>query len=104
MDFFSNISLHPPTAHLVAKGELDAFSGVRLRGRISDAIDRGCVSFTLDFSGVTFADASGLGTLVQMSMAATAVGGSVSFVAASPKFLWVSEVAGLGERFAVSAA
>lgn len=101
MDFFSALSLHPPTAHLVAKGELDAFSGIRLTGRISDAMDRGCTSFTVDLSGVTFVDASGLGTLVRMSNAVSAVGGSVDLVAASPRFRLVSEVAGLGTTFAV---
>ncbi len=101
MDLFSALSLHPPTAHLVAKGELDGFTTVRLRQRVDEAIDGGCISFTVDVSGVTFVDAGGLGTLVRLSNAVAAVGGSVDIVAASPRFRWVAEAAGLGTAFAV---
>lgn len=99
MDLFSTLSLHPPTAHLVATGELDGFSSARLRHRIDDAIDGGCTSFTVDVSGVTFVDAGGLGTLVRLSNAVTAVGGSLAVVAASPRFRQVAEIAGLGTAF-----
>lgn len=96
MDFFSTLSLHAPTAHLVTKGELDAFAAVQPRERLDEAIGRGCISFTVDTSAVTFVDAGGLGMLVRLSTAVAPFGGTVEVVAASRRFRQVAELVGLG--------
>jgi anti-sigma B factor antagonist len=96
MDFFSALSLDAPTAHLVAKGELDAFAAAQLRDRLDEAISRGCISFTVDTSAVTFVDAGGLGMLVRLSTAVAPFGGTVDVVAASRRFRQVAEIVGLG--------
>jgi anti-anti-sigma factor len=96
VDFFSALSLDAPTAHLVAKGELDAFAALQLRDRLDEAISRGCISFTVDTSAVTFVDAGGLSMLVRLNNAVAPFGGTVEVVAASRRFRQVAEIVGLG--------
>ena len=97
MDFFSALSLYAPRAHLLARGELDAFAAVELRHRLDEAVDRGCLHFTVDTSAVTFVDAGGLGTLVRLSNVVAPFGGTVTVVATSPRFRQVAELVGLEE-------
>lgn len=97
MDFFSTLSLDAPDAHLAAQGELDAFAAAQLRTRLDEAVDRGCVSFTVDTSGLSFVDAGGLGLLVRLRNDVVPYGGSVTVVATSPRFRQVATLAGLGE-------
>jgi anti-anti-sigma factor len=96
MDFVSALSLDAPNAHLVAKGELDAFAAVRLWHRLDEAIDRGCLCFTVDASAIAFVDAGGLGMFVRLRNAVAPFGGTVTVVAASPRLRQVAELAGLG--------
>jgi anti-sigma B factor antagonist len=99
MDFFSALSLHPPQAHLLVKGELDAFAAATLYCRLDEAIDHGCISYTVDASAVTFVDAGGLGILVRLSNEVAPFGGTVIITAASPRFRRIAEIVGLGEAF-----
>jgi anti-anti-sigma factor len=96
MDFFSAISLCAPDAHLLAKGELDASAAAALYHRLDEAIDHGCISYTVDASAVTFVDAGGLGMFVRLSNAVTPYGGTVTVTAASPRFRQIAELVGLG--------
>lgn len=95
MDFFSALSLYAPQAHLVVTGELDAFAASGLWPRLDEAIDRGCIRFTVDASAVTFLDAGGLGMLIRLRNAVTPFGGTVTVAAASPRFRQIVEVTGL---------
>ena len=99
MDFSSTVSFDPPRAHLLVAGEVDAFVAVPLRRGIGEAIDRGCTSFTLDASAVTFFDAGGLGALVWLRNAVTSFGGTLTVVAASPQFHQTAQITGLGPTF-----
>jgi anti-anti-sigma factor len=96
MDFFSALSLCAPNAHLVVKGELDAFAAVALNRRLDGAIDRGCICYSVDASDVTFVDAGGLGAFVRLSNAVVPFGGIVTITAARPRFRQVAELVGLG--------
>ena len=99
MDFCSVLALHPPTADLVLRGELDAFAAAELRLRLDDAVDRGCVSFDIDASEVTFLDAGGVGTLVRLVNTVAPFGGTVTVLAASTRFRHVAEITGTGAAF-----
>jgi anti-anti-sigma factor len=99
MDFFSALALHAPNAHLVAKGEFDAFAAHTLYRRLDNAIDHGCISYTVDASAVTFVDAGGLGMLVRLSNTVAPFGGTVIVTAASPRFRQIAELVGLGDAF-----
>ena len=99
MDFFSALALHPPRAHLVCRGELDAFAARLLRQRLEDAIDSGCLHFTVDASEVTFIDAGGLGLLVRLRNAVLPFGGSITVSAASDRFRRVAQLTDLETAF-----
>jgi anti-sigma B factor antagonist len=52
---------HPVVA---VRGEIDVATSPRLRTELSALLGRGATEITLDFSGVTFVDSSGLGVLI----------------------------------------
>ena len=99
MEFFTALTLHPPNADLVARGELDAFAARLVRERLEEAIDGGCIHFSVDAREVTFIDAGGLGLLVRLRNAVTPYGGGVSITAASDRFQRVAKFAGLANAF-----
>jgi anti-sigma B factor antagonist len=99
MEFSSTVALDAPCALVVGRGELDALSGLPLRRRLDAAVDRGCIDFGIDVEAVTFVDAGGLGMLVRLQNTVAPYGGSVSVVAASPRFCQVAELGGLGHAF-----
>ena len=99
MTFFSTVALHPPHAHLIAKGEFDAFAAQSLRIRLEEAIDHGCINLTVDARAVTFVDAGGLGMFVGLANTVAPYGGRVTIDAASERFVRVAELAGLGNAF-----
>ncbi|WP_345520996.1 STAS domain-containing protein [Nocardioides conyzicola] len=99
MNLFSALALHSPHAHLVLKGELDAFSAIRLQDRLDEAVSSGCFSFDVDLDAVSFVDAGGLSLLVRLRNSVMPHGGAVSVVAASGRFRKVARIAGLGHAF-----
>ena len=99
MELRWTLSLDPPHAHLVGRGEFDAFDAGRIRERLEDAIDTGCIHFVLDASEVTFIDAGGLGLLVRLRNAVLPFGGGITVTAASGRFRRVVKLAGLEDAF-----
>lgn len=105
MLFTSVIDLHPPTtAHLAVTGELDALSSRQLRHQFADAIAGGSTDFTIDAAGVTFVDASGIGSFIRLRNAVREVDGTLTFVAASRRIRWVFRIVGLERSFGLDAA
>ena len=99
MDFFSALSLDAPNAHLLVKGELDAFTATELTHRLDEAVDHGCIRYTVDTSEVTFVDAGGLAVLVRLVNVVAPFGGTVTVTATSPRFRHIAELVGLGAAF-----
>jgi anti-sigma B factor antagonist len=54
----------PTNPVVTVRGEIDVATSPRLRTELSALLGRGATQITLDFSGVTFVDSSGLGVLV----------------------------------------
>jgi anti-sigma B factor antagonist len=54
----------PTEPVVIVRGEIDVATSPRLRTELSALLGRGATTITLDFSGVTFVDSSGLGVLV----------------------------------------
>jgi len=102
MDFSASITLQADRAHLAVVGEVDAFTRLQLRWQVDDALAQGCTRFTVDVGGLTFIDAAGLDTFVHLHNATTRLGGTVTFVAASPAFRRVCSFTGLTEPFRLS--
>jgi anti-anti-sigma factor len=99
MDFAASITLQAEQAHLAVTGELDAITTLQVRWQVEDALAQGCTRFTVDAAGVTFIDAAGLDAFVRLHNATTQLGGTVTFVAASPAFRRVCGFTGLTEAF-----
>ena len=99
MDFSLSIALDPPTATLVANGELDIFTAHEVSRRLRDLINEGCTRVLVDLGGVTFADASALGVFARARADLTAREGSMGFVAASRPFRRLCELTGLDTVF-----
>jgi anti-sigma B factor antagonist len=99
MDFWATTSCQAARAHVAVRGELDVMTVPQVRCQIDDAIAQGCTHFTVDVAGVTFIDAAGLGVFARLHTTATRLGGTVTFVATSPRFLRVCGLTQLTELF-----
>jgi anti-sigma B factor antagonist len=103
MDFAVDMTLTPPTGTFAANGELDIFSAHEVAIGLRDALARGCSRIVIDVSGVSFVDASALGVLARVHTTLTAEGGTMEFVAASPRFVRLCSIVRLDEVFGLPA-
>src|SRR5689334_4273051 len=95
MDFSLTIALDPPTATVVANGELDIFAARQLSRQLGEAIDAGCRRVLVDVGGVTFVDASALGVFERAREDLAVQRGSIGFVATSAPFRRLCSLTGL---------
>ena len=86
-----------PSAPVVAvRGEIDVATSPQLRNDLNTLVARGARHITLDFSGVSFVDSSGLGVLVgTYKRLREDQDGSVRIVGAQPSVRKVFEITGL---------
>jgi len=83
-------------------GELDIATAEQAYSYISEVIDgpaRGPVPVTVDLSGVTFCDASGLGALARLARHARAAGRQLMLTSARPSVLKIIRITGLDRIF-----
>ena len=80
-------------------GEIDFGSAPDLRARLHDLITHDIPLLTLDVSGVTFCDSSGLGVLVGARTLLRAHGGVLAVVGATGQVDRLLRVTGLGRLF-----
>ena len=99
MLFTLSMDVHAPEAVITAGGELDIFTTRRLRERLHDALDMGCVRVLVDVAGVSFADASAMRVLSRFHTQLAEIGGSLEFIACSPQFLRLCRITGLDSVF-----
>lgn len=99
MDFSLSIALDPPTATLVAHGELDIFTAREVSRRLTEAMTAGCSRVLVDVGGVTFVDASALGMFVRARADLAEQEGTIGFVAASAAFRRLCALTGLDTVF-----
>jgi anti-anti-sigma factor len=85
-------------AIVYAVGELDAASSVRLRRLLSDLIRVHSGRITVDLSGVTFMDSSGLGALLASRVSAQSVGIGFAIAYPSKQVTRVLQMTGTYER------
>jgi anti-anti-sigma factor len=102
MDFSASLTGFADRALLIVTGELDAATEPQLRQQLGGALFEGYRRFTVDVAGLTFVDAAGLSAFVHLHNATTELGGTVTFVAASPSFRRLCRLAGLTNSFALS--
>lgn len=99
MDFSLSIALEPPTATLVANGELDIFTAHQVSRQLGEAIASGCTRVLVDLGGVTFADASALGVFARAHTDLASRQGRIDFLATSPQFRRLCSLTGMDTVF-----
>jgi len=84
------------------RGELDVATSPGLRGELHALVERGARSVTLDLSGTTFIDSSGLGVLVGALKRLREAGGeSIALSGMQDQVRKVFEITGLTTLFTV---
>ncbi|MEV5575908.1 STAS domain-containing protein [Spirillospora sp. NPDC052269] len=95
------------TTVVAVAGEIDLRTADALRARLTElAVPHGgpaCADLVLDFGGVRFCDASGLGVLVSVRNALAAHGGRVRLARVRPAQLRLLRVVGLDALFPLHA-
>ena len=80
-------------------GELDIATAEQAYSYISEVIDGRPAPVTVDLSGVTFCDASGLGVLARISRHARQAGRQLKLASARPSLLKIMRITGLDRAF-----
>ena len=80
-------------------GELDIATAERAYLYISDVIDAWPTPVSVDLSGLTFCDASGLGVLARTARHARQAGRQLRLTAARPSLLKIMRITGLDRAF-----
>ena len=94
--FAIEVSGEPASPVVAVRGEIDVATSPQLRNDLNTLVARGARHITLDFSGVSFVDSSGLGVLVgTYKRLREDQDGSVRIVGAQPSVRKVFEITGL---------
>ena len=94
--FAIEVSGEPASPVVAVRGEIDVATSPQLRNDLNTLVARGARHITLDFSGVSFVDSSGLGVLVgAYKRLREDEDGSVRIVGAQPSVRKVFEITGL---------
>jgi anti-sigma B factor antagonist len=80
-------------------GELDIATADQAYSYITEVIDGRPAPVTVDLSGVTFCDASGLGALARLARYARAAGRQFMLTSARPSVLKIMRITGLDQAF-----
>ena len=80
-------------------GELDIATAEQAYTYLSDVIDAWPVPVSVDLSGLTFCDASGLGVLARIARHARQAGRQLRLTAARPSLLKIMRITGLDGAF-----
>jgi anti-sigma B factor antagonist len=80
-------------------GELDIATAEKAYAYISEVIDGGQTPVSVDLSGLTFCDASGLGVLARIARHARQAGRQLRLTAARPSLLKIMRITGLDGAF-----
>ena len=80
-------------------GELDIATAEQAYIFISDVIDAWPAPVSVDLSGLTFCDASGLGVLARVARHARQAGRQLKLIAARPSLLKIMRITGLDRAF-----
>jgi len=80
-------------------GELDVATAEQAYAYISDVIDAWPAPVSVDLSGLTFCDASGLGALARIARHARQAGRQLRLTAARPSLLKIMRITGLDRAY-----
>jgi len=80
-------------------GELDIATAEQAYSYLSEVIDGRAAPVTVDLSGLTFCDASGLGVLARTARYARQKGRQLALASARPSLLKIMRITGLDRAF-----
>jgi anti-sigma B factor antagonist len=80
-------------------GELDIATAEQAYSYLSEVIDGRAAPVTVDLSGLTFCDASGLGVLARAARYARQKGRQLALASARPSLLKIMRITGLDRAF-----
>ena len=80
-------------------GELDIATAEQAYAYISEVIDAWPAPVTVDLSGLTFCDASGLGALARIARHAKQAGRQLKLASARPSLLKIMRITGMDRAF-----
>lgn len=86
---------------VTVEGELDAYSGPKLRNLLMEQTRAGRHTLVVDLSGLTFTDSSGIGILVGALKRAKARGGTVCLLSPSEHLAKLLRMTGLTRVFPI---
>jgi anti-sigma B factor antagonist len=104
MDFDLSTRPAPPSAHLIAAGDLDIYSVRQVTSAVRRLLDQGCRDLTLDLSAVTFLDAAALGALIRAASKAHDLDGTFAITSAAGPVRRLCAMTGLGLTLGLAAA
>jgi len=104
MEFQLTTDPRPPTAHLVAAGELDIYTVRQVASAVRRMLDAGCRDLSLDLSAVSFLDAAALGSLLRSAALTHDHHGTFRVVAAGRPVTRLCEMTGLTGAFGMAEA
>ena len=93
--------LSPVAVVIRVSGEVDMNTSPKLQDILKSAAAQGMKDVTIELSGVTYMDSSGIATLVEMLQAMTAKKGKLVLKAMAPQVKSVFEIAHLTEVFEI---
>lgn len=85
------------------EGEVDVYTAPRLKEKLVELLDDGCISIIVDLEQVAFIDSSGLGVLVGALRRAREKGGAVRLVCTREGVLKIFRITGLDKVFPIFA-
>jgi len=80
-------------------GEVDVYTSPRLRQKLTEVIDAGCVNVVVDLQNLGFIDSSGLGVLVSGLRKVKEHGGTLRLVCTKDSILKIFRITGLDKVF-----
>lgn len=87
---------------MTVRGELDVATSPSLRGELHSLVEQGAKSITIELSGTTFIDSSGLGVLVgALKRLREGEGDSITLTGMQDQVRKVFEITGLTALFAI---
>ena len=100
IDFKSEVT-SPEEATIHVSGEIDMNTSPKLRDILKTAVSQKMKRVTIDLSGVTYMDSSGIATLVEMLQTMTSVKGQLVLKGMQPQVKAIFEIAHLTEVFEI---
>jgi anti-sigma B factor antagonist len=101
MELDIQVEQHPNQCEIILRGEVDVYTAPRLKEKLIEMIESGCINIVVDLEAVSFIDSSGLGVLVSALRRAREREGAVRIVCTRENILKIFRITGLDKVFPV---